>query len=65
MVTVALTCASVPAVNVPGGFWEKAIVGACTIIVMAVTGFVGVVAGAAEEAVIVTTPPVGAVEGAL
>jgi len=47
-----------------GGCWENAIVGGCTTV--AVAAFAGVVAGAAEEAVIVMVlPPEGAEVGAL
>jgi len=63
--TVALTGAEVPAVNAEGGSCEIAIVGATAIVVVAVAGFEGVVGGAAEEAIIVTTPPAGAVAGAV
>ena len=65
MVTVALTCARVAAVRDAGGIAEKAIVGAFTTADMAVAGFEGVVDGAAEDAVIVTTPPPGTAAGAV
>jgi len=48
-----------------GGATVKEIVGACLMAITAVAGFVSADAGAAEEAVIATTPPGGTEDGAV
>jgi len=59
LVTVALTGAEAPGVSCPGGDMERAIVGACTMVTVAVADC------AAAVAVIVTVPPLGTAEGAV
>jgi hypothetical protein len=64
LVIAALTAACAPAVNVEGGSCENETDGGCaTIVVVAIAGLEGVVAG--ETAVMVTTLPLGITAGAV
>ena len=64
MVTVALTGACAVAMRVEGGCWTKAIIGdGAVMLISATAALAGVVA--AEEAVMVATPPVGIADGAV
>ena len=64
-VTAAMTCACVLAVRFAGGSRVYAIVGGWRIVIDVAAGFEGVAAGAAEDALMATTPPEGAEAGAV